>query len=231
MQLADLNPADYNPRKDLQPDDPAYLKIKQSLETFGMVEPIIWNERTGHIVGGHQRIKALRDMGEAETDVVVINEPLKEEKKLNVILNRAKGRWDNEKLAPLMQELSERGDVSLTGFEDYELQGLIDQYQNRLADILDYSPPEPQPDNEQGEEAADTGFTLPEIDVLRDELKSYFDDVTAPDEEEPTEEPEESFLLSLTFDAADEKPLKAYIKEHSEDAVVRIIVDTVTASA
>lgn len=85
--------------------------------------------------------------------------------------------------------------------------------------------------NELGEEATDTGFTLPEIDVLRDELKSYFHDVTAPDEEEPTEEPEESFLLSLTFDAADEKPLKAYIKEHSEDAVVRIIVDTVTASA
>ena len=85
--------------------------------------------------------------------------------------------------------------------------------------------------NELGEEAIDTGFTLPEIDVLRDELKSYFDDVTAPDEEEPTEDPEESFLLSLTFDAADEKPLKAYIKEHSEDAVVRIIVDTVTASA
>lgn len=85
--------------------------------------------------------------------------------------------------------------------------------------------------NELGEEAADTGFTLPEIDVLRDELKSYFDDVTAPDEEEPTEEPEDSFLLSLNFDAADEKSLKAYIKEHSEDAVVRIIVDTVTASA
>lgn len=85
--------------------------------------------------------------------------------------------------------------------------------------------------NELGEEATDTGFAPPEIDVLRDELKSYFDDVTAPDEEEPTEEPEESFLLSLTFDAADEKPLKAYIKEHSEDAVVRIIVDTVTASA
>jgi ParB-like chromosome segregation protein Spo0J len=187
MQLADLNPADYNPRKDLQPDDPAYLKIKQSLETFGMVEPIIWNERTGHIVGGHQRIKALRDMGEAETDVVVINEPLKEEKKLNVALNKITGEWDDDKLSVILNEL--------------------------------------------GEEAADTGFTLPEIDVLRDELKSYFDDVTAPDEEEPTEEPEESFLLSLTFDAADEKPLKAYIKEHSEDAVVRIIVDTVTASA
>ena len=51
-------------------------------------------------MGGHQRIKALRDMGEAETDDVVINEPLKEEKKLNVILNRAKGRWDNESWPP-----------------------------------------------------------------------------------------------------------------------------------
>lgn len=59
--------------------------------------------------------------------------------------------------------------------------------------------------NELGEEATDTGFTLPEIDVLRDELKSYFDDVTAPDEEEPTEEPEESFLLSLTFDGSRRK--------------------------
>ena len=85
--------------------------------------------------------------------------------------------------------------------------------------------------NELGDEATDTGFTLPEIDVLRDELKSYFDDVTAPDEEEPTEEPEDSFLLSLTFDAADKKPLEAYIEKHSEDAVVKIIVDTVTASA
>lgn len=60
-----------------------------------------------------------------------------------------------------MRELSERGDVSLTGFEDYELQGLIDQYQNRLADILDYSPPEPQPDNEQEEETpADATFSM-----------------------------------------------------------------------
>ena len=63
MQLADLKPASYNPRKDLQPGDPAYIKIKQSLETFGMVEPVIWNEKTGHVVSGHQRIKALCDIG------------------------------------------------------------------------------------------------------------------------------------------------------------------------
>lgn len=65
---------------------------------------------------------------------------------------------------------------------------------------------------------------------MRDELKSYFDDVTETDEE-PEEDLEDNFLLSLDFDAADEKPLKAYIKEHGEDAIVKIIVDTVTASA
>ena len=83
--------------------------------------------------------------------------------------------------------------------------------------------------SELGDEASDTGFTMPEIDVLRDELKSYFDDVPEP-EEEPDEEPDDTFLLSLTFDASDEKALKAYIKKHGEESVVDIIVEKVTAS-
>lgn len=135
-----LNPAGYNPRKDLNPEDKSYQKIKRSIETFGLVEPIIWNEETGHVVGGHQRLKILKDMGIKETQVVVVHEDLKGEKKLNVILNRAKGRWDNERLSELMKEIEERGDVSLTGFDDFELQGLIGDYENRLADILDFEP-------------------------------------------------------------------------------------------
>ena len=50
-----LKPAKYNPRKDLKPGDPAYKKIKRSLHDFGYVDPVIWNEVTGNIVGGHQR--------------------------------------------------------------------------------------------------------------------------------------------------------------------------------
>ena len=49
-----LKPAKYNPRKDLKPGDPAYEKIKRSLHTYGYVDPVIWNEVTGNIVGGHQ---------------------------------------------------------------------------------------------------------------------------------------------------------------------------------
>ena len=59
MPIDRLKPAKYNPRKDLKPGDPAYEKIKRSLHDFGYVDPIVWNEVTGNIVGGHQRFKVL----------------------------------------------------------------------------------------------------------------------------------------------------------------------------
>lgn len=63
MKLDLLKPADYNPRMDLQPGDPEYENLKQSIQRFGHVQPIVWNESTGHIVGGHQSLKVLRDLG------------------------------------------------------------------------------------------------------------------------------------------------------------------------
>ena len=51
MPIEMLKPAKYNPRKDLKPGDPAYEKIKRSLHDFGYVDPIVWNEVTGNIVG------------------------------------------------------------------------------------------------------------------------------------------------------------------------------------
>ena len=63
MPIDKLKPAKYNPRKDLQPGDPAYEKIKRSLHDFGYVDPIVWNEVTGNIVGGHQRYKVLKAEG------------------------------------------------------------------------------------------------------------------------------------------------------------------------
>ena len=56
MPIDQLKPAKYNPRKDLKPGDPAYEKIKRSLHDFGYVDPIVWNEVTGNIVGGHHRL-------------------------------------------------------------------------------------------------------------------------------------------------------------------------------
>ena len=123
---ADLLPADYNPRKDLKPGDAEYEKLKRSIEQFGYVEPVIWNKVTGRVVGGHQRLKVLIDMGITEVECVVVEMDESKEKALNVALNKISGDWDKDKLALLIADLhGEDFDVSLTGFEPAEIDALF----------------------------------------------------------------------------------------------------------
>lgn len=123
---ADLLPADYNPRKDLKPGDPEYEKLKRSLEQFGYVEPVIWNKATGRVVGGHQRLKVLIDMGITEVECVVVDLPDDKEKALNIALNKISGDWDKDKLAVLIADLQGTAfDVSLTGFDAAEIDDLF----------------------------------------------------------------------------------------------------------
>ena len=124
--VKDLLPADYNPRKDLKPGDPEYEKLKRSIEQFGYVEPVIWNEKTGRVVGGHQRLKVLTDIGITEVDVVVVDMDTEKEKALNIALNKISGEWDTEKLALVIADLQGTDfDVSLTGFDPEELEDLF----------------------------------------------------------------------------------------------------------
>lgn len=75
LPMAQIVPAAYNPRKNLTPKDPEYQKLKRSMEKFGYVEPIVFNERTGRVVGGHQRLKVLQEMGVADVAVSVVDLP------------------------------------------------------------------------------------------------------------------------------------------------------------
>ena len=121
-----LIPAEYNPRKDLKPGDPEYEKLKRSIEQFGYVEPVIWNKTTSHVVGGHQRLKVLLDMGITEVECVVIEMNEEKEKALNIALNKISGDWDKDKLMLLIADLQGADfDVSLTGFEPAELDALF----------------------------------------------------------------------------------------------------------
>lgn len=125
-KLSELIPADYNPRKDLQPGDPEYDKLKRSLDQFGYVDPIIWNKATGRIVGGHQRLKVLKDSGIEEVECVVVNLDEEHEKALNIALNKISGEWDKDKLSLLITDLQGTDfDVSLTGFDQAELDDLF----------------------------------------------------------------------------------------------------------
>lgn len=120
-----LNAAPYNPRKDLQPGDPEYQKIARSIEKYGCVEPIIWNEKTGNVIGGHQRLKVLVATGAVEVDVSVVQLSLEDEKALNLALNKISGQWDNEKLSAVLQDLSAGFDVEVTGFDQHEVDALV----------------------------------------------------------------------------------------------------------
>ena len=73
IEIEKLNPAPYNPRKTLTPDEPEYAKLERSILTFGEVEPIVWNERTGNVVGGHQRLNVLKRLGRAKALVSVVD--------------------------------------------------------------------------------------------------------------------------------------------------------------
>lgn len=136
LNAAKLKAADYNPRRDLQPEDAEYQKLRRSIEEFGYIEPIIWNERTGRVVGGRQRLKVLLEQGAQEIECVVVDLPDKDEKILNVLLNKVKGRWDIGKLADLLQQLDEAGAMEVTGFEDWELQSLLMQY-DHIKDLME----------------------------------------------------------------------------------------------
>ncbi len=104
LPIGRLTPAAYNPRRDLPPTSPAYRKLKASLERFGLVEPLVWNEPTGRVVGGHLRLRILKELGVAEVPVSVVHLSDAQEKALNVVLNNheAQGRYDPAKLADIL---------------------------------------------------------------------------------------------------------------------------------
>lgn len=130
-----LNPAAYNPRRDLKPGDKDYEKLKRSIEEFGFVEPVVWNQATGFVVGGHQRLKVLLDMGETEIDCVVVDLEPEKEKALNLALNRIQGDWDEGKLAEVLADLDASAfDVSFTGFDAEEIDALMNKFYSAEAE-------------------------------------------------------------------------------------------------
>jgi DNA modification methylase len=149
IPIGQLSPAAYNPRKDLQPGDPEYEKLKRSIQEFGYVEPIVWNKRSGNIVGGHQRYKVLLDMGMSEVDCVVVDLDETKEKALNIALNKIQGDWDYIKLKDLMQELDTGEiDIELTGFDVDEIEELIAQFAPEESEVEedDFDPEENIPE-------------------------------------------------------------------------------------
>jgi ParB-like chromosome segregation protein Spo0J len=120
LPITELTPAPYNPRRALSPSSAAYQKLRKSLTEFGLVEPLVWNERTGHVVGGHARLAILKELGAVEVPVSVLRLDDAREKALNVVLNNreAQGHFDPDTLADVLHELEDLPELELTGFDE-----------------------------------------------------------------------------------------------------------------
>lgn len=130
-RISDLHRAAYNPRIELHEGDSEYDALRQDIEEHGLVVPIVWNEQTGNVVGGHQRLTVCENLGMEEVDVSVIDVDEATEKRINIALNKAQGTWDDAKLAEFMESLGER--AQKTGFSLPELEALT----SRVDDMVD----------------------------------------------------------------------------------------------
>lgn len=116
ISVEKLKPADYNPRVALRPGDPEYDRLKASIDDLGVIDPLVWNESTGRLVGGHQRLQVCIDSGMKEVPVFVVHLSEQKEKQANLALNKIAGRWDEDKLAGLLDSL-DPAVVKLAGFD------------------------------------------------------------------------------------------------------------------
>ena len=159
IPLTDINPAPYNPRLNLKPGDPDYEKLKKSILEFNMVEPLVYNKKSGNLVGGHQRLKILQELGYTEVEVSVVNLSDAKEKALNLALNKIQGDWDYPLLKDLLQDLDTgEFDIEITGFDMDELQELVLQLHDPFCDA---SLPSDLPTPElSGEDARSQRFIL-----------------------------------------------------------------------
>lgn len=139
IHRSQLKNAEYNPR--IIGKDEA-KRLKAGLAEHGLVQPIVWNKKTGNIVGGHQRLAALDALEKTKDytlDVSVICVDEREEAKINVQLNNPsmQGEWDVDALADLAIGLNI--DMSDFGFSNTDVDFMFNG-DDRFSEL--YDPPE-----------------------------------------------------------------------------------------
>jgi len=145
MKIKDLKPADYNPRKITEEK----LKmLAKAMQEFGDLSGIVFNCRTGNLIGGHQRVKNFDPTWEVvkepyQDEVGTIAEghietpfgkwkyrevdwPKKKEGAANIAANKHGAMWDFPKLADILIDLDNGAfDMDLTGFDEKGLEDFI----------------------------------------------------------------------------------------------------------
>lgn len=133
----EIKTAPYNPR---QIDDHARKKLKENLKTMGLLDALVINERTGNLVSGHQRLDILDTLSKTGDDYyldfAVVDLDPREEKQQNIFFNNtsAQGTYDADAIGRMLA--NDEVDYREAGFDDMDLQVLLEgtEYQVTMFD-------------------------------------------------------------------------------------------------
>lgn len=139
VHRSELHEAEYNPR---EIDEASRKKLKQSVKE-GLADAIVWNKRTGNIVGGHQRLFVLDELMRTQDyflDVLAVDVDMKTEKKLNIRLNNPNmtGSYDYDKLGALF--IDDGIDFKDVGFTQADVEIMFNE--TELSKMSGYELPE-----------------------------------------------------------------------------------------
>lgn len=137
IEISKLKRAEYNPRKELTPEDLEYQQLRKSIVEFGYVVPVVVNSDMT-VIGGHQGLTVLEDLGYKKIECSVQNLNKTQEKALNLALNKINGIWDNDKLEKILAELKETDiDMDVTGFSFDEVDDILKDVTGSKEDDFD----------------------------------------------------------------------------------------------
>lgn len=124
IKRSQIKLADYNPRVI---DENNQKKLIKAIKENGLIEPLVWNKRTGVLVGGHQRLTAMDKINcskDYDVPVAIIDVDETTEKKLNIQLNNPsmQGTWDLDELIDLSADVP----FSDMGFDKDDIDFMFD---------------------------------------------------------------------------------------------------------
>lgn len=125
IQRSDINFANYNPRRITKE---ARKNLKANLKRVGLLGGIVWNEDSGNLVSGHQRVSVMDEVNKYNPEtkdndylirVEVVHMDEKTEKEQNIFMNNrnVQGEFDTEMLKDLLDGI----DYNLAGLNDFDL--------------------------------------------------------------------------------------------------------------
>ncbi len=153
MKLSAMHIPGYNPRKDIREYPVKYEQLHSSIKTIGYSQLLTVNKRNGNIVGGNQRYKVICDMvqdagwklEDVEIEVVLKDFTDAMEMAANSAYNNCGMENEEAKLAAMFEAIKETDAalLKMTGFEDADINKMIDELNGISDDVAKDAKPEP----------------------------------------------------------------------------------------